>query len=98
MAGPVASVVVSELAESDRQWLESYVRTISIRVEGRDFWVLSPQSLGADTSDARPFIWEDRGRWDAGEPEAFRREFGYEPGAEIVVSAMCNDVEDHRIL
>jgi hypothetical protein len=94
--GPVAPVVASRLTGSDRAWLGAYVRSISTHVDGSDFWVIDTDEPG---SGGRPFIWETRGsdgRFN--DVESFRREFGFDPGAEVIISAMCNSHEDHRIL
>jgi len=89
MAGPTASVIFqTPLSTTQIESIEERIANLSEEVQGADFWV-----------KGRPFIWNQGEEFDGEFDELeYLKYTGWKPHDQILLIAMCNGREDHRIL
>ena len=108
MAGPCASVFLSAAGSQIAASVAAQIIAVVARtVDDGGFWVSSTQPVGGIYSgEDRPFFLTiDYFHGQSSHPETTQDEIdqvehfsGFAPVAEIVICAMCNGSDEHRIL
>ena len=108
MAGPCASIFVSAACSEIAASVTAQIIAVVARTVDEDgFWVSSTQPVGGTYSgEDRPFFLTiDYFHGQSSHPEPTQDELvqierfsGFAPVAEIVICAMCNGGDEHRIL
>lgn len=89
MAGPTASVIVRVLLSTEQlAQIAGFIRSKADKIDGNDFWIRE-----------RPFFWTT-GEEYPGElsNDDFHNFIGWQPADQVILVAMCNSNEDHRVL
>ena len=107
MAGPIASVLF-ETFPSEWTWAEivNLVQTISGKVEGDEFWVITTKWIKGTVEriDGRPFgmdrhkIDSNNNDYSKEEVLTMQKSIGFDPKFFLSIYAMCNEAIDHKIL
>lgn len=89
MAGPSASVIVkTPLSEIQLGQIEDLVRSKAELIQGKDFWI-----------QGHPFSWEHGEEYPGELSECdLQSHIGWQPDDQVILVAMSNDNESHRIL
>ena len=97
MAGPCC-VVIAPL--SGERLVDELVGRVSSAREGDAFWVTDSSLLGGKyRGDARPFVFRVTPfPVDQRQVSIIQGAFGFVPGIEVELGAMCNDAVDWMIL
>lgn len=101
MSGPTCAILLPIPSEDPETLVDQLIDRVAREREGGDFWVSDTHTIGGSfRGDGRPFLGavelDDRSDEEIARIE---ERFGWRPaGSLIVLSAMCNQPEDHAIL
>ena len=103
MAGPTLSVLLKGLTTTNIQKLYTLINELSEKREDKDFY-MSSSSVSYGMSEQKPFSFDiididsDESEYDTQELDQIEIKTNFRPNTNILLMAMTNDFESHKLL